>query len=78
VQLPAESFICPAWPVIALLDAVTAQEKLSVVHGQAEPAQADCACRLYTTAVALQKLGMLKGELPEKPYGCDLATDSVK
>jgi hypothetical protein len=70
---PADVFMCPTWPVLALLEAQTATEQLTVVHRDAEPAHADCACRLYAQGLALQRRGLLMGELGPPPYGCSLA-----
>lgn len=70
-KLAAETFSCPAWPVVALLDAVDAKAALAVVHSQAEPAQQACACQLHGVAQALDRLGMLNGPLPAAPFGCE-------
>lgn len=72
VRQPAELYQCAAWPVASLLDAQTVIEQIAIVHAEAEPAHADCACRLYARGAVLQAQGQLIGELGSAPYGCNL------
>lgn len=76
VRIPASEFSTTPWPVVALLDAPTADDKLVVVHEQAEPAFVDAACRLYSMGLRMQTLDLVQGTLGPPPWGCKLdATD---